>query len=415
METGADERAGKRIPEDHEQSQYAAEFYAVLMAVRKVSVETALTIVSAQPYVQEAMNKKLGRWENEGWVGVKHRDILRCVAAELKARAAPTFFKVAEPGTPARAACRKAAKIAKRAARAQVTGVWDMTLPTGMTLPGLRLQGNRQKNFYRSIREEKTEKLRARPSTANKLKVIRDAVYDTFGREVTDAQIWNSLLVKDFLPRPSQFFWKCVHNAHKVGSYWTHIPDCGDRATCRDCGEPEDLEHILVRCESPGREMIWAAAQTLWLERQKTWPEISLGTILGCGLAEFRDSRGKIDRGAQRLYRVLISESAYLIWRLRNERVIDRDGEPASEEEIMNKFKFAINQRLQMDRLLANRPRRGKLPRLPPKLVLATWSGIMDNEHSLPTDWLGEPRVLVGNRAFPPRTPFRQDENQGIG
>ncbi|KAJ7203279.1 hypothetical protein GGX14DRAFT_535913 [Mycena pura] len=384
------------------------------MAVRKVSVETTLTIVSAQPYVQEAMNKKLGRWENEGWVGVKHRDILRC----LRSLGPPHERPVGKPPR----------YLAKRAARAQVTGVWDMTLPTGMTLPGLRLQGNRQKIFYRSIREEKTEKLRARPSTANKLKVIRDAVYDTFGREVTDAQIWNSLLAKDFLPRPSQFFWKCVHNAHKVGSYWTHIPDCGDRATCRDCGEPEDLEHILVRCESPGREMIWAAAKTLWLERQKTWPEIlyhfiqfslavtlSLGTILGCGLAEFRDSRGKIDRGAQRLYRVLISESAYLIWRLRNERVIDRDGEPASEEEIVNKFKFTINQRLQMDRLLANRPRRGKLPKLPPKLVLATWSGIMDNEHSLPTDWLGEPRVLVGNRAFPPRTPFRQDENQGIG
>jgi hypothetical protein len=49
---------------------------------------------------------------------------------------------------------------------------------------------------------------------------------------------------------------------------------------------------------------------------------------------------------------------------------------------------------------LANRPRKGKRPALAPKLVLETWSNTLDNERSLPADWLWEPRVLVGNRAF---------------
>ncbi|KAJ7191976.1 hypothetical protein GGX14DRAFT_380572, partial [Mycena pura] len=243
------------------------------------------------------------------------------------------------------------------------------------------------------------------------------AVRDTFGRNVTDAEVWNSLYVKEFLPRPSQFIWKCVHNAHKAGAYWIHIPDCKDRAICKDCGVTESLEHILVNCGSPRQEIIWEAAETLWLERESKWPGVSLGTVLGCGLAEFRDGGGKIDRGAQRLYRILMSESAYLIWRLRNERVIDRDGVPASEEEIINKFKFTINQRLQMDKLLANRPRKGKLPALPPKLVLQTWAGILDDlgERQLPADWLREPRVLVGSRAFPPRTQQRRSDSRGIG
>ncbi|KAJ7190514.1 hypothetical protein GGX14DRAFT_604158 [Mycena pura] len=409
------ERTGRRIPEDHEQSQYAAEFYAVLMAVRAVNKDTTLTVFCTQPYVRDAMNKKLRRWEHEGWIGVQHREVLRCVAAELKARTAPTFFKVAEPGTPARAGCKNAAKAAKRAARTPGTSVWDMMIPPGTALPGLSLQGNRQKVFYHGIREEKMKKLTARASTTTQLRIIRDAVRDTFGRCVTDADVWNSLNIKDFLPRPSQFLWKCVHNAHKVGSYWTHIPECDERVACRDCGEIESLEHILIHCESPGRELIWTAAETLWLERESEWPEISLGTVLGCGLAEFRADGGKIDRGAQRLYRILISESAYQIWRLRNEHVIDRDGVPASEEEIMNKFKFAINQQLQMDKLLANRPRKGKLPVLPPKLVLTTWSGILDDAQNLPADWLRVPRVLVGSRAFPLRTPPRRDESRGIG
>ncbi|KAJ7200337.1 hypothetical protein GGX14DRAFT_372352, partial [Mycena pura] len=374
-----------------------------------------LTMYSAQPYVREAMNKKLRRWEHEGWVGVQHRNILRCVAAELKARKAPTYFKVAEPGTTARTVCKRVTRFAKRAARSSPAAVWDLTIPPNTALSGLSLQGNRQKVFYRSIREEKTKRLAPRVSTELKLETIREAAYEAFGRHVSNAEIWSSLGVKDFLPRPAQFLWKSVHNAHKVGSFWTHIPECEDRAVCAACGVLEDLDHILVRCDNPGRELVWKAAEALWLEREDEWPEVSLGTILGCGLAEFRDTRRKVDQGARRLYRILMSESAYLIWRLRNERVIDRAGEPASEEEIENKFKFAINQRLQMDKVLANRPRRGRRPALHPKIVLETWSGILDNELSLPKDWLREPRVLVGNRAFPPRTPYRQNNSQGIG
>ncbi|KAJ7093994.1 hypothetical protein B0H15DRAFT_905021 [Mycena belliarum] len=265
------------------------------------------------------------------------------------------------------------------------------------------------------VREEKLKKLPPRTSTEKKLQIIREAALAHFDRRVSDRDIWNSVLSKNFLPRPAQFLWKSIHNAHKIGSYWTHIPECGDRAVCQECEALEDLDHILIKCKCPGQALIWAAAKNLWLEKETSWPEVSLGTILGCGLAEFRGDGGKTDRGTQRLYQILISESAYLIWRLRNERVIDRNGEPAPDEEITNKFKFAINQRLQMDKILANRPRKGKLPALAPALVLETWSKTLDDEQSLPQDWIREPRVLVGSRAFPPRTPSRRDDSRGIG
>ncbi|KAJ6560673.1 hypothetical protein B0H10DRAFT_1845685, partial [Mycena sp. CBHHK59/15] len=102
------------------------------------------------------------------------------------------------------------------------------------------------------------------------------------------------------------------------------------------------------------------------------------------------------------------------VWRLRNDRVISRSGEPATEDEIINKWKFAVNQRLQMDKLLANRPRKGKRPALAPALVLETWSNTLDNERSLPADWLRELRVLVGSRAFP-QAPARRQNSRGIG
>ncbi|KAJ7766987.1 hypothetical protein DFH07DRAFT_769658 [Mycena maculata] len=81
---------------------------------------------------------------------------------------------------------------------------------------------------------------------------------------------------------------------------------CEDRAMCQNCKTTEDLEHILVRCESPRQEIIWKVAKALWLEKETSWLEVTLGSILGCGLAEFRDDRGKPKCG---LYRILMSES----------------------------------------------------------------------------------------------------------
>ncbi|KAJ7867878.1 hypothetical protein B0H14DRAFT_3861630 [Mycena olivaceomarginata] len=48
------------------------------------------------------MNKKLTTWEREGWMGVRHRNALRCLADELKARRGPTLLVVAKPGAAGR-------------------------------------------------------------------------------------------------------------------------------------------------------------------------------------------------------------------------------------------------------------------------------------------------------------------------
>ncbi|KAJ7694680.1 hypothetical protein B0H14DRAFT_2650934 [Mycena olivaceomarginata] len=345
--------------------------------------------------LHEAMNQKLAGWEHEAWVGVPHRDILRCVAVELKARKASTFFKLAEPRSLARVPCRQAMVLAKRAARAPINENWDLTLPQDTSLPGLSLQENRQRIFYRSIREVKTRTLVLRKSTVANLKKIRKAIEDAFSRNVSDTDIWKAVLVKDILPRTAQFLWRSIHNAHRIGKYWTHIPECGDRATCQECGVLEDLDHILTGCKSPGQGIIWEAAKSLWLEKEAIWPMVSLGTILGCGLAEFHDDKGRTKPGTQRLYRILISKSAYQIWLIRNNRV-------------------TLGMRLQVDKSLANRPIWGKRPALAQKLVLETWSGTLDNEDSLPANWLREPRVLVGSRAFP-QTQTRRRLRHGIG
>ncbi|KAF7325075.1 hypothetical protein MKEN_00550200 [Mycena kentingensis (nom. inval.)] len=101
------------------------------------------------------------------------------------------------------------------------------------------------------------------------------------------------------------------------------------------------------------------------------------------------------DKGAERLLRILLSESAFLAWKLRCERVIQSKGE-ASNAEIRNRWLKAINSRLEMDCALTNTTKYGKKA-LRKGLIKATWKGTLENEISLPDDWMSrETGVLVG-------------------
>ncbi|KAJ7148899.1 hypothetical protein C8R46DRAFT_916676, partial [Mycena filopes] len=68
------------------------------------------------------------------------------------------------------------------------------------------------------------------------------------------------------------------------------------------------------------------------------WPALSLGAILGCGLVIFEDEKKKAIPSTARLFRILITESMYLIWKLRCECVIGHDGVPPAENEIHNRW-----------------------------------------------------------------------------
>ncbi|KAJ6524164.1 hypothetical protein B0H19DRAFT_1215011 [Mycena capillaripes] len=304
------------------------------------------------------MNKKLSTWEHEGWVNVKHRQVLRCLAAELKARKGLTLFQKTEPGYTAR--------------KATVSPI-DFSVPNGTALPGTSLIENRQRSFYRGIREEKNRGITTRIATRKQLDLVKKSALDSLERHVSDGEIWMAARGKDILPRSAQFLWKSLHNAHKIGHYWTHIPECEDRAVCRECNAEESLDHILTKCASPGQEIVWREVEKLWTKKKGKWLTPFLGMILGSGLAEFRNDDSERDDGAERLYRILMSEAAYLIWRLRNERVIQRDGDPASEQEIVNRWNYHINYRLQ---------------------VLETWSGTLDNEGSMPA------KLVKGSQSF---------------
>jgi ribonuclease HI len=133
------------------------------------------------------------------------------------------------------------------------------------------------------------------------------------------------------------------------------------------------MEHILTKCDIAGQIEIWELASELWvLKTGDELPKPTMGQMMACATTKKRDA------GTSRLYRILVSESAHLIWRLRNERVIQQK-DTASTPEIHNRWLHQINNRLMIDCAMTNKNKYGKRA-IKTAVVKQTWKGILKDE-----------------------------------
>jgi hypothetical protein len=117
-----------------------------------------------------------------------------------------------------------------------------------------------------------------------------------------------------------------LHDTYKVGTHWINARklEIQERSQCKPCLMMESMEHIMTECCAPGQSKIWALAEVLIKKRTKVWPGNNFGVILSSYAGEFKDRKGKIDVGAGRLYRIVMAEAEHLIWKIWNERVIQK-------------------------------------------------------------------------------------------
>jgi hypothetical protein len=203
---------------------------------------------------------------------------------------------------------------------------------------------------YRGIQE------RAQPmprlSTVINLDITRHAVKKITGHLPTDATIWLSIRNKDITRTIRVFLWKLLHNAHKCGDYWLQILDFEHHSKCHECGVEDSMVHILTECGAPGQREIWNLAKDIWEAKHSFWPTVNnLGTITGCGMVKFMSKTGQHKLGAERFYQILITESAYLIWKIRCEHVLGQNGrgQGHTTQEINNRWLSTMNKRLTLE------------------------------------------------------------------
>ena len=167
-----------------------------------------------------------------------------------------------------------------------------------------------------------------------------------------------------------------------VGEIWQDIPGHEHRERCSTWNDTETMNHILLECNSSARITIWEQAGEIWPHGRRSWPAITMCTILGIGSINSQPDvpaenniqhNSKTEtRGKTGLLQILILEASHLIWTLRCERTIQK--KQHAPEEIRRRWAKAIHSRITTDRIQATKIRREKKFS---RIAKATWNRVL--------------------------------------
>ncbi|TBU26610.1 hypothetical protein BD311DRAFT_667103 [Dichomitus squalens] len=361
-----------------------------------VDGNTRLLETTSSKSVLESITKRQKKWEAEGYLRQSNAALSRAIVAKMRERKARTSLKITKAkDNPDR--CRNTKLLAKEGAQGRQATEVLSTVDPKWAVPGASIGAMSQKLAYYAIRKKKKALTKPREVTTTNLALIIEGVKEAFEADITQADVWNSFRSKHISGLCSQFLWKTTHDLFMVGNRWRRkgMPEeYEDRAVCAVCQNTESMDHILFRCEAPGQAEVWGELKTLWALTGIPWREPNWGPALGAGCAVFKTEKGVRQTHTEALWTILWSEAVHLIWKLRCERVIRREGNPHDKQEVINAWRATIERRLTLDRRTAVLAK-GKKD-LKQGNVAAIWAPIIDGYKDLPEGWVGNSGVLVG-------------------
>ncbi|KAG1765351.1 hypothetical protein EDD22DRAFT_978790 [Suillus occidentalis] len=297
-----------RIP-GIKQSNQIGELAAVLIALQSMNPLTPIKIITDSKYVIKGITTHLREWEDSGWIGIENTNLFKAIAYNLRRCPTPTTFKWAD-------------QLTLTGALHQEPDDLDMYVPRNFDLQGSKLSMITQQLAYKAITN--TTHLEYKRSTLSLLDLTRYAVESLTSSLETNATIWKGCRHKNIMKKVQMFLYKMLNNAYRIGDFWSKIPTYEHRVTCQLCrGETDSMEHIFISCRDP-------VTKNLWPEKHRPWPTPHIGLILGCGFITLPQRPNNDNThndstlaGASHLLRILISESAYLIWAMGCDRMIN--------------------------------------------------------------------------------------------
>ncbi|KAH9858143.1 hypothetical protein C2E23DRAFT_718514 [Lenzites betulinus] len=345
----------------------------------------------------DAVTKYRNKYEDEGFIRSKNRSLTRALIGDALARKAHTAFVWVKghKGHPGNEAADKLA--AAGASRVSSDDV-SLAFPPTYQLTGAKLSTITQSLAYRVAREKKTKQVHPRLSTVRRMEQIIADLTDDFGVHVTPARVWRSLRDDGVTKEARQWLWMGIHDGYMIGSKWLRpnmSEELQQRAICLPCQQTETMEHILFTCTACGRELIWSLLRELWQAAGGPLCTPSWGSIFGAPCVELRTGEGVRSHVLERRWTVLAVESARLIWKLRCERVIARDGRSFEDREVSNRWYAELERRLALERrvvaLLTGKRKARRAAR-----VDAIWRPLVKSSSDLPLSWVNDSGVLVG-------------------
>jgi hypothetical protein len=220
----------------------------------------------------------------------------------------------------------------------------DLEIDPEYKLTGAKIQQMTQALAYKGIREEKMTKKQNkdaldRETTRRAIERAIAVVKGTFGYEPSPEAIWRNPRNKDLSKKLQYFMWMISHDAYRTGDQWLRcekedyrmrgfcpIPECTNATS--------NLDHILTGCTIRNQKIIWEHAKKLWNRTNPPfeWQHPNIGTIIACAQMAPPSNRDMRKKERFRLYRIIVTLSAHLIWKLRWERTFGREEEETEQE-----------------------------------------------------------------------------------
>ncbi|OSC98504.1 hypothetical protein PYCCODRAFT_1447396 [Trametes coccinea BRFM310] len=344
-----------------------------------------------------AVTTRRQKYEDEGFINQRNGELTRAIIAATLARPTHTAFRWVKGhnGDPANEA---ADALAGKGAEKDRADEVDIEAKPELVLTGAKLSKISQRLAYRAIRQRKDKDVSIRAKTAQRVTRILDDLEDDYTIQVTEAQLWKSLRKDSVLREARQWLWMVIHDAYMVGTHWLRPnmkAELQERATCRLCGQIESLEHILFTCTAVGREAIWKLLGKILVMGGQKDTDPTWGNIVGAGCVAIRNEAGGRCPRAEERWTILAIESAHLIWKLRCERVIAKDGQEFTEREVENRWYAALARRLDLDRRTAALTP-GKKGKMRARRIDAVWRPLLEDMECETHEWVIDCGVLVG-------------------
>ncbi|KAK0468719.1 hypothetical protein IW261DRAFT_1310831, partial [Armillaria novae-zelandiae] len=191
----------------------------------------------------------------------------------------------------------------------------EVTIPDNFKVTGARLRGLPFKLLYVGTLNSYKKPVRATVKHKGIREDAQDEVERITGNRPTITMIYKGIRKAPIQNKVGDFIWKTIHDCNKCGSYFAHWKP---EAQYCHCGELETIEHIVMRCEKSEQARVWDKIEKGWKALTKSeWPGISIGILRGIGSVQLGTAHKTF------WYKILISETAWALWKARNERAIN--------------------------------------------------------------------------------------------